>query len=73
MRTTTIFSEYGQVLAVIDHHVTGDTVLRGPNNAVHAYYDAAEDCTLDAFNRILARGNQIARLVPPLCVWASAA
>jgi hypothetical protein len=73
MRSTTIFSECGQVLAVIDYHLTGDTVLRGPNNAVHAYYDADEDCTLDAFNRILARGNQIARLVPPLCVWAAIA
>ena len=73
MRTTTIFSEYGQVLAVIDHHGTGDTVLRGPDNAVHAYYDAPEDCTLDAFNRILTRGNQISRLVPSLCAWASAA
>ena len=73
MKTTTIFSEYGQVLAVIDNHVTGDTVLRGSDNAVHAYYDAAEDCTLDAFNRVLASGNQISRFVAPLCAWASAA
>jgi len=67
MKTTTIFDAEGGVLAQIDHHSAGHSILRGANNAVHAYYDAEDDCTRDAFNRILARGDQIERLVPILC------
>jgi hypothetical protein len=67
MKTTTIFDAEGGVLARIDHHNAGHAILRGANNAVHAYYDAEDDCTRDAFNRILARGDQIERLVPILC------
>jgi hypothetical protein len=67
MKTTTIFDADGRPLAIIDHHATGHAILRGPNNAVHAYYDADDDCTRDAFNRIVARGDQIERLVPLLC------
>ena len=45
MKTTTIFDADGHVLAIIDHHTTGHAILRAPNNAVHAYYDADDDCT----------------------------
>ena len=67
MKTTTIFNAEGGVLAMIEHHSAGHTILRGSNNAVHAYYDAEDDCTRDAFNRIVAHGNHIEVIVPILC------
>lgn len=67
MKTTTILDTEGRVLAVIDHHAGGHAILRDPSNAVHAYYDANEDCTRDAFNRIVSRGDLIERLAPLLC------
>ena len=66
MKTTTIF-DAGRVLAVIDHHAGGHAILRDPTNAVHLYYDADEDCTRDAFNRIVSRGDLIERLASLLC------
>ncbi len=71
MKITTIFDARGRVLAYIDLHEVGGTVLRGPDRAVHAYYDAQDDCTRDAFNRILARGDHIERLVPFVCQRAA--
>jgi hypothetical protein len=67
MKTTTIFDAEGGVLAVIDHHAGGHAILRDPSNAVHAYYDADEGCTRDAFNRIVSRGDLIERLAPLPC------
>jgi hypothetical protein len=68
MKTSTIFDRQCRVLAMIDHHSEGHRVLRGPNRAVHAFYDADADCTRDSLNRFVARGDQIERLVSLLCV-----
>src|SRR5262245_12387616 len=55
MKTTTIFDSHGDVIVYIDEHGTEGTVLRGTNRVIYAYYDADDNCTRDASNRIIAR------------------